>query len=119
MNQYQKATRKKEAAERDHIEGTFGQCKNKYGLNKIQARLKDISETWISCIFFVMNLINNRKKASSVFIIWQYIPHTDIEDGSNRIYGFLKSTLTQMLNFRLLSCHPNHNFQSTSKMIFQ
>jgi IS5 family transposase len=119
MNHYQKAKRKQEAAERNHIEGKFGQGKNKYGLNKIQARLKDTSETWISCIFFIMNLINYRKKASSVFIYWQYIPHIDIEGGLKRIYSLLKSTLTKILNFRLFSYRPNQNFQSTSKMIFQ
>ena len=45
MNHYQKAKQKKEAAERNHIEGKFGQGKNRYGLNKIQARLKQTSET--------------------------------------------------------------------------
>jgi hypothetical protein len=68
MNHYQKAKRKQEAAERNHIEGKFGQGKNKYGFNKIQARLKDISETWISRIFFIMNVINYRKKVFSVLI---------------------------------------------------
>jgi len=63
-NQYQKAKRKKEAAERNHIEAKFGQGKNAYNLNKIRAKLKATSESWISCIFFVMNLINYQKKSS-------------------------------------------------------
>lgn len=62
MNQYQKAKRKKEAAERNHIEAKFGQGKNGYNLNKIRAKLKTTSESWVSCIFFVMNLINYQKK---------------------------------------------------------
>jgi hypothetical protein len=54
---YQKQKRRKEAAERNHIEGKFGQGKNGYNLNEIRARLKNTSESWIACIFFIMNLI--------------------------------------------------------------
>ena len=54
---YQKRKRRREAAERNHIEGKFGQGKNGYNLNEIRARLKNTSESWISCIFFIMNLI--------------------------------------------------------------
>ncbi len=64
LSQYQKAKRKKEAAERNHIEAKFGQGKNGYNLNKIRAKLKETSESWVSCIFFVMNLINYQKKSS-------------------------------------------------------
>jgi hypothetical protein len=55
---YQKSKARKEAAERNHIEGKFGQGKNGYGLNQIRARLKETSESWVACIFFVMNLIH-------------------------------------------------------------
>lgn len=61
-NVYQKRKKKKEAAERNHIEAKFGQGKNGYRLNEIRARLKDTSESWISSIFYVMNLINYQKK---------------------------------------------------------
>ncbi len=64
LTQYQKTKHKKEAAERNHIEGKFGQGKNGYNLNKIRAKLKETSESWISCIFFIMNLKNYRKKSS-------------------------------------------------------
>ncbi len=47
--------RKKEA-QRNHIEGKFGQGKRGYGLNNIKARRKDTSESWINTIIFVMNL---------------------------------------------------------------
>jgi len=43
-------------AERNHIEGEFGQGKRGYGLNNVKVRLKDTSESWINAIFFVMNL---------------------------------------------------------------
>jgi hypothetical protein len=59
---YQKTKQKKEAAQRNHIEGKFGQAKNGYNLNKIRAKLQDTSQSWVSCIFFVMNLINYHKK---------------------------------------------------------
>ena len=55
---YQKRKTKKEAAERNHIEGKFGQGKNGYNLDEIRARLKNTSESWVACIFFVMNLIH-------------------------------------------------------------
>ncbi|MDH3324653.1 MAG: IS5 family transposase [Candidatus Peregrinibacteria bacterium] len=61
-NAYQKRKKKKEAAERNHIEGKFGQGKNGYRLNQVRARLKSTSESWVACIFFVMNLINYQKK---------------------------------------------------------
>jgi len=59
---YQKQKRRREAAERNHIEGKFGQGKNGYNLNEIRARLKNTSESWVACIFFIMNLILYEKE---------------------------------------------------------
>jgi len=59
---YQRRKKKKEATERNHIEGKFGQGKNGYNLNKIRAKLKETSESWVSCIFFIMNLLNFDKE---------------------------------------------------------
>ena len=78
LTQYQKTKQKKEAAERNHIEGKFGQGKNGYNLNKIRAKLKETSVSWISCIFFIMNLKNYRKKSSFVFffkLLYKEIKH--------------------------------------------
>jgi len=61
LTTYQKRKRKKEEAERNHIEGKFGQGKNGYNLNKIRARLQDTSESWIAGIFFIMNLVRFSK----------------------------------------------------------
>ena len=58
---YQRKKARKEAAERNFIEGRFGQGKNGYRLNEIRARLKATSESWVACIFFVMNLIHYEK----------------------------------------------------------
>jgi hypothetical protein len=54
---YSKNKKRKEAAERNQVEGKFGQGKNGYNLNKIRARLQKTSESWVACIFFIMNLI--------------------------------------------------------------
>ena len=43
--------------ERNPIEGKFGQAKTAYGLDRIRARLRNTSESWIACIFLVLNLV--------------------------------------------------------------
>lgn len=43
--------------ERNPIEGKFGQGKTGYGLNRIKARLKNTSESWIALIILVLNLV--------------------------------------------------------------
>jgi len=57
MQTKQKRALEKEMAQRNLIEGKFGQGKTAYGLQKIKARLKDTSESWIMSIYFVMNLL--------------------------------------------------------------
>ncbi|MFA5328827.1 MAG: IS5 family transposase [Prolixibacteraceae bacterium] len=54
---YSRKKKREEAAERNQIEGKFGQGKNGYNLNQIRARLQKTSESWVACIFFIMNLI--------------------------------------------------------------
>ena len=96
--QYQRTKNKKEAAERNHIEAKFGQGKNGYNLNKIRAKLKTTSESWVSCIFFVMNLINYQKKISFGSIFYQLW---------NELMGKLKQipTLKNLIDF-LLKTNP-------------
>ena len=43
--------------ERNPIEGKFGQAKTAYGLNRIKARLRQTSESWIASIILVLNLV--------------------------------------------------------------
>jgi len=74
--------RKKEA-QRNHIEGKFGQGKRGYGLNNIMARRKDTSESWINSIIFIMNLQKLLKIAEK----YGYF-----------LYSFLKS-LNRILDF--------------------
>lgn len=55
--------------ERNPIEGKFGQAKTGYGLNRIKARLKGTSETWIACIFLVLNLVKLAGAALPCYIV--------------------------------------------------
>ena len=58
---YQKRKERREAAERNQVEGKFGQGKRGYGLNDIRARLSSTSNSWIGAIIFVMNLIRHMR----------------------------------------------------------
>lgn len=53
---YTRKKRKKLKNKRNQIEGKFGEGKNGNSLNKVRARLKDTSESWIAGVFLVMNL---------------------------------------------------------------
>jgi len=55
--------------ERNPIEGKFGQGKTAYGLDNIKARLKDTSESWIACIFLVLNLVKLAGMASLCLLL--------------------------------------------------
>ena len=57
MSPAEKRKLQKEMAGRNQIEGKFGQGKNAYGLQKIKARMKATSESWIMSIYFIMNLV--------------------------------------------------------------
>ena len=43
--------------ERNPIEGKFGQAKTRYGMDRIKARLRETSESWIASIVLVLNLV--------------------------------------------------------------
>ena len=55
--------------ERNPIEGKFGQAKTGYGLNRIKARLKETSESWIAGIFLVLNLVKLAEAIASCLIV--------------------------------------------------
>ena len=55
--------------ERNPIEGKFGQAKTGYGLDRIRARLKGTSETWIASIILVLNLV---KLAGAALPCWLF-----------------------------------------------
>lgn len=58
---YRKRKERREAAERNQVEGKFGQGKRGYGLNDVRARLSSTSNSWIGAIIFVMNLIQHMR----------------------------------------------------------
>jgi len=49
--------------QRNPIEGKFGQAKNGYGMNRIRARLRGTSQSWIATIILVLNLVNLTREA--------------------------------------------------------
>ena len=59
----EKRTLQKEMGGRNEIEGKFGQGKNAYGLQKIKARMKETSESWIMSIYFILNLVKLSQRA--------------------------------------------------------
>ncbi len=71
MTPAQKRKLQKEMAGRNEIEGKFGQGKNAYGLQKIKARMKATSESWIMSIYFIMNLVKLSERTFLCFLkIW-------------------------------------------------
>lgn len=52
--------------ERNPIEGKFGQAKNGYGMNRIRARLRNTSLSWIASIILVLNLV----KLAGESLLW-------------------------------------------------
>jgi hypothetical protein len=55
--------------ERNPIEGKFRQAKTAYGLNRIKAKLRDTSESWIASIILVLNLVKLAGVALPCFIV--------------------------------------------------
>ena len=83
LTAYQKRKLKKERNQRNLIEGKFGQGKNAYGLSNIQAKRSDTSESWIACIFFIMNLVKLQKIADTYAIFCALFKNW----GSHLFYG--------------------------------
>ena len=76
LSAYQKRKLKKERNQRNLIEGKFGQGKNAYGLGNIKAKTRATSESWISSIFFIMNLITLLKVAEKSSFFYVIIKNT-------------------------------------------
>ena len=79
--------------ERNPIEGKFGQGKAAYGLDNIKARLKDTSESWIACIFLVLNLV----KLAGV------APLCLLTKGIDQIYSLLAIEITELKQWLIIS----------------
>ncbi|MBU2507159.1 MAG: transposase, partial [Bacteroidetes bacterium] len=55
---------------RSEIEGKFGQGKNFYGLNEIDARTYSTSISWIMATFFGLNIIRTLKEISHFIFVF-------------------------------------------------
>ncbi len=62
---------KLDPSERKPIEGKFGQGKTRYGLGLIKARLQGTSDSWVSLIISVMNLVRMGAQISLLFFVLQ------------------------------------------------
>ncbi len=61
---------RREAGERNEVEGKFGTGKRCYGMDRLTARLKDTSETQIHMIVLTMNLWKKMKSSFAQFYEW-------------------------------------------------
>ena len=55
--------------DRNPIEGKFGQAKVRYGMDRIKARLKYTSESWVAMILVVMNLVRLAQEAPYFWLL--------------------------------------------------
>lgn len=78
---------RREAAERNQIEGKFGQGKNGYNLDQIRAKLSSTSMSWIAAIIFVMNVIRYARDFSGSILGW--IIDNVVEMGNEKIITFI------------------------------
>ena len=85
--------------ERNPIEGKFGQAKTAYGLNRVRARLRETSESWIASIILVLNLVKLAGEALPSLIV-----------------NLLLSFSAQVTRLR---SHSYQNFQRELKVIIQ
>jgi len=56
LSKQEKRELRKGLSIRNRIEGKFGEGKRKYDLDLVKAKTPKTSESWIACVFFVMNL---------------------------------------------------------------
>lgn len=85
INKAQARKLKKERAERNHIEGKFGQGKRKYGLGTIMARLEKTQESWVAASFFVMNIIKMSQELFWLVLAWMIFNQKTIQKQFNLI----------------------------------
>ncbi|MGE4433400.1 MAG: transposase [Bacteroidales bacterium] len=69
---YLRRKERREAAERNQIEGKFGQGKNGYDMNQIRAKLPSTSMSWIAAIIFIMNVIRYTRDFPGIILNWLY-----------------------------------------------
>jgi hypothetical protein len=101
----EKRTLQKEMAGRNEIEGKFGQGKNAYGLQKIKARMKETSESWIMCIYFILNLVKLSERAFLCLLKAMLQCHMEPVFMSYSSYRTVyKATSNNIIYFRNIKC---------------
>lgn len=97
--------------ERNPIEGKFGQAKTGYGLNRIKARLRETSETWIACIFLVLNLVKLAGAALHLSLLKRQSFSVWKEIFSNKILFLTNIFNTQKCHYKISALIlVNNNF---------
>ena len=97
---YHKRKIRKEQNQRNLIEGKFGQGKNTYGLNNIQAKRSDTSKSWIAAIFFVMNIQKLFKVATKKAVFYLNFLKLSLHQ-TYRIHHYTQKPLCQHFQFKL------------------
>ena len=92
--------------ERNPIEGKFGQAKTGYGLNRIKARLKQTSESWIAGIILVLNLVKLAGAIAPCLImkVWQ-----SFSARTRTLLGFQLINKAGMYKHTLLTMNLTYN----------
>jgi transposase, IS5 family len=95
--------------QRNPIEGKFGQAKTAYGMNRIRARLKNTSQSWIASIILVLNLVKLAGEALLClsFSAWDGGVINPIERIMDFIVQELEKTQSNLcagLGFNMKSC---------------
>ena len=105
---YHKRKIRKEQNQRNLIEGKFGQGKNTYGLNNIQAKRSDTSKSWIGAIFFVMNIQKLFKVATKKAVFYLNFLKLSLHQ-TYRIHHYTQKPLFQHFQFKLKPEFLNKN----------
>jgi hypothetical protein len=66
---------RRDSADRNAVEGKFGEGKTRYGLDRIMARLKGSSETVIAMAFFCMNI---SRRLRELFYRFLWLPENSV-----------------------------------------
>ena len=90
--------------ERNPIEGKFGQAKNAYGMNRIRARLRGTSQSWIASIILVLNLVKLAGQASLCL--------------SFSAWGTIKTVLMMVIRLIAMSLKSKNQSSVNSGLVF-
>lgn len=85
--------------ERNPIEGKFGQAKTAYGLNRVKARLRGTSESWIASIILVLNLVKLAGAALS-HLIFKMLTSLSMTEIKKRLSHFAEENRKQLLSIK-------------------